>query len=222
MSPIVQGPAGRHLTVSMHSERQYHWTRVYQQKASSAVSWYQPQPGPSLHALNRFGARPSNSLIDVGGGASKLVDALLKRGWTDLTVLDIAAPALEAAKERLGADAQKVHWEVADITVWEPSRRYEVWHDRAVFHFLTQASQRQAYRRALMGGLVSGGLVIMATFALDGPEKCSGLPVERYDGASLASALGEPFRLLESWRDEHVTPWGATQSFNWCAFRRSD
>lgn len=206
----------------MGSESQDHWTRVYEQKAPSAVSWYQPEPAQSLDALVRFGASSANSLIDIGGGASNLVDALLVRGWTDVTVLDIAAPALAAAKVRLGKDAGKVHWVVADITQWSPSRRYDVWHDRAVFHFLTQPTQRLAYRRALIGGLASGGLLIVGTFALDGPEKCSGLPVERYDADRLASTLGEPFQLVGTWRDDHVTPWGASQSFNWCAFRRYD
>lgn len=205
----------------MSSEWQSHWTGVYDQKSPSAVSWYQPEPAPSLRALDRFGAGPSNSLIDVGGGASNLVDALVRRGWTDITVLDIAAPALEAAKARLCSNAEEVHWQVADITEWEPPRSYEVWHDRAVFHFLTEPAQRALYRRALLHGLAQGGLLIVATFGLNGPEKCSGLPVQRYDCASLTDALGEPFQLIESWREEHVTPWGASQSFNWCAFRCS-
>ena len=149
-----------------------------------------------------------------------MVDALLERGWKDVTVLDIAAPALEAAKARLGPLADKVHWEVADITEWHPDRTYDVWHDRAVFHFLTEPKQRDAYRRALLAGLAPGGLVIMATFALDGPERCSGLPVKRYDAEGLAEEMSDTLRLIEGWREEHVTPWGATQSFNWCAFRR--
>ena len=205
----------------MASERQDHWTRVYQQKAPSDVSWYQAQPEPSLRALDRFGAGPSNSLIDIGGGASNLVDELLRRGWADLTVLDVAAPALEASKKRLGPDAEKVHWQVADITDWRPPRRYDVWHDRAVFHFLTKTTQRAAYRRSLTAGLAQGGLLIIATFALDGPDKCSGLPVQRYDAAGLAAEVGEAFQLIESWREAHITPWRATQSFNWCAFRRA-
>jgi 2-polyprenyl-3-methyl-5-hydroxy-6-metoxy-1,4-benzoquinol methylase len=203
----------------METERPDHWTRVYEEKSPSDVSWYQAEPEPSLRALDRFGAQPSLSLIDIGGGASNLVDTLLSRGWQDVTVLDIAAPALEAAKDRLGPEAAKVRWEVADITDWRPSHRYDVWHDRAVFHFLTEPKQRDAYRSALTAGVVAGGLVIMATFALDGPERCSGLPVERYDAERLASELGQSLQLLESWREEHVTPWGAKQSFNWCAFR---
>lgn len=204
----------------MQSGARDHWKRVYEDKAPSEVSWYQEIPEPSLRALGRFGALPSASFLDVGGGASNLVDALLALGWKDLTVLDLAAPALEAAKLRLGVLASKVHWEVADILDWQPPRQYAVWHDRAVFHFLTEQSQREAYRRTLMAGLAPGGLVIMATFALDGPEKCSGLPVQRYDAAGLAGALGDALELLEGWCEEHVTPWGAKQSFNWCAFRR--
>ena len=203
----------------MQPDQKVYWTRVYEEKSPSEVSWYQPAPEPSLRALDRFETGPSSSLIDVGGGASNLVDALLERGWQDITVLDIAATALDAAKERLGAQAEKVHWEVADITDWRPSRRYDVWHDRAVFHFLTEPEQREAYRRALLAGVAPGGLVIMATFALDGPEKCSGLPVQRYDPATLGAELGSALRLVDGWRETHVTPWGSTQTFNWCAFR---
>jgi 2-polyprenyl-3-methyl-5-hydroxy-6-metoxy-1,4-benzoquinol methylase len=205
----------------MSPGKQDHWSNVYQEKSPDAVSWYQPAPEASLGALDRFEVRPSSSLIDVGGGASNLTDALLGRGWEDITVLDIAASALEASRQRLGADAQRVHWEVADITAWRPSRQYDVWHDRAVFHFLTQSPQRAAYRRALSQALARDGLAIIATFALDGPEKCSGLPVRRYDPASLAEELGGGFRLMDGWRQEHVTPWGSSQPFNWGAFRRA-
>jgi hypothetical protein len=150
------------------------------------------------------------------------VDALLEQGRQDITVLDIAVPALDAAKARIGPLSDRIHWEVADITEWRPARKFGIWHDRAVFHFLTEPKQRVAYRRALKEGLTSGGLAIVATFALDGPEQCSGLPVQRYDPANLADALGQSLQLIEGWREEHVTPWGAKQSFNWCAFRRTD
>lgn len=206
----------------MEADRRDHWTRVYEDKAPSAVSWFQPEPEPSLRALDRCGATPDLAFVDVGGGASNLVDALLKRGWRDLTVLDIAPSALDAARDRLGPAAEQVTWQVADITAWQPSRQYDVWHDRAVFHFLTEPEQREAYRRALSSGLAPDGLVIIATFALDGPERCSGLPVQRYDAAMLSAELGDGFRLVESWREEHVTPWGSSQAFTWCAFRRAD
>lgn len=205
----------------MPADRRDHWARVYTEKAPSEVSWYQAEPEASLRALDRLGARPDSALIDVGGGASNLIDALLERGWQDLTVLDIALSAIEAARNRLGPAADEVTWLVADITEWQPSRRYDVWHDRAVFHFLTEPEQREAYRRALSSGLAPDGLVIMATFAPDGPERCSGLPVQRYDPAALAKELGSGFRLVESWRQEHVTPWGSSQAFTWCAFRRA-
>ena len=145
-------------------QQEEHWTNVYQEKAADTVSWHQPSPEPSLEALERFGASPSSSFIDVGGGASNLVDGLLSGGWGDLTVLDIAAPALEVAKHRLGKQASQVQWIVTDITDWSPTRRYGVWHDRAVFHFLTEPNAREAYHRALLAGLGVGGLVIISTF----------------------------------------------------------
>lgn len=201
-------------------DRQKHWTQVYETRPADSVSWFQAEPAPSLAALDRLRLDPSSALIDVGGGASNLVDALLRRGWTDLTVLDIAQPALDAARGRLGQDAGKVHWEVADITAWQPKRHYDVWHDRAVFHFLTDAGQRRAYRRALEAALAPGSHLIIATFALGGPERCSGLPVQRYDASGLAAEFGEAFRLIDAWREEHVTPSGAGQSFTWCTFER--
>jgi 2-polyprenyl-3-methyl-5-hydroxy-6-metoxy-1,4-benzoquinol methylase len=202
------------------TKSQDHWSAVYRAKAPDAVSWYQLTPEPSLRALDRFQVPNTASLIDVGGGASNLVDRLVKRGWADLTVLDIAAPALEVAKARLGSSAAQVRWEVADITEWLPSRTYDVWHDRAVFHFLTSLPQREAYRRALNAGVATGGLVIIATFAPDGPERCSGLPVQRYDTAGLAKEIGDTFRLVDDWREEHLTPQGGRQRFNWGIFRR--
>lgn len=203
----------------MAHDRQDYWTQVYDGKSADAVSWYQASPESSLQALDRFGATSSSAFIDIGGGASNLVDALLDRDWQDVTVLDLAPPALEAAKARLGARQARVAWTVADITDWQPERRYDVWHDRAVFHFLTEPAQRAAYHCALGAGIAPGGLVIIATFAPDGPERCSGLPVERYDRHKLAAELGASFALLECWREEHVTPWGSKQAFTWCAFR---
>jgi hypothetical protein len=200
---------------------QKHWSEIYLTRAADAVSWYQLTPEPSLRVLDHFHVPNTASLIDVGGGASKLVDWLIKRGWSDLTVLDIAASALEVAKTRLGQSAAQVQWEVVDITEWLPSRTYDVWHDRAVFHFLTSSPQRAAYRRALNAGGAADGLVIIATFAPDGPERCSGLPVQRYDAPGLAKEIGPAFRLVGDWREEHITPQGGKQAFNWCVFRRA-
>jgi SAM-dependent methyltransferase len=199
-----------------------HWTRVYSDKAPTTVSWFQEEPAPSLRALDTHGGDPLMSLIDIGGGASNLVDALLERGWSDLTVLDLSATALDAARLRLGPWARKVHWETADITEWQPARQYDVWHDRAAFHFLTQPEQRDRYREALMRSLADQGLAIFATFALDGPERCSGLEVERYDAEKLTAELGPSLRLIDAWNEVHATPWGSSQSFNWCVLRRSE
>ena len=198
-----------------------HWVEVYRTKAPDTVSWYQPRPEATLRALERLHVRETTSLIDIGGGASTLVDNLIERGWSDITVLDIAAPALEIAKARLGLVADRVHWQVADITTWIPNRTFDVWHDRAVFHFLTTKEQREAYLRALGRGLARDGLVIMATFAVDGPERCSGLPVQRYDAASLAKAVGAKFKPADDWREVHITPAGNFQDFTWCAFKRA-
>lgn len=204
-----------------HSDRDKHWEAVYREKSPDSVSWFQDTPVPTLNALDQFGADKRSALIDIGGGASALVDSLFERGWRDLTVLDIAASALDAAKLRLGALSDLVQWEVADITNWRPTRTFDVWHDRAVFHFLTETRQRQAYRRALLDGLAEHGLVIMATFAPDGPEQCSGLPVQRYDTETLAKELGAELKPIANWREQHVTPWGSNQAFNWCVFRKS-
>lgn len=204
----------------MTDQRREHWEEVYRTKPVERVSWYQPNPKPSLDALARLGAGPDKSLIDIGGGASALAARLAEAGWGDLTVLDISEPALGQARAAMGAGAETVEWIAADITRWTPPRRYDVWHDRAVFHFLTQADQREAYRRALLHGLAEGGLLLIATFALDGPEKCSGLPVQRYDAAGLSEALGDGLRLIEHWRELHITPWEAEQAFTWAAFRK--
>lgn len=200
--------------------RREHWDDVYRNKQVDRVSWYQPQPQPSLDALTRLGAKPDQSLIDIGGGASSLTAKLAEAGWSELAVLDISAAALDHARTEMGEGADDVEWIVADVTEWRPARRYDIWHDRAVFHFLTEAGQREAYRRALAKGLEKGGLIVIATFALDGPEKCSGLPVQRYDAQDLSQELGDEFALLEHWRETHRTPWDSEQSFTWTAFRK--
>lgn len=198
-----------------------HWEEVYRTKAPGSVSWFQPVPQPSLDAIARFGGAPGQSLIDIGGGASSLAAELAKAGWRDLAVLDISAPALEVAKAAMGGEAAVVDWIVADITAWQPQRSYDIWHDRAVFHFMTDDASRDGYRAALSRGLKPGGLLLMATFALDGPEKCSGLPVQRYGPVELAAALGPGLALLDSWREVHPTPGGNSQNFSWCAFRKA-
>ena len=199
---------------------QEHWNAVYSAKAANEVSWFQPAPAASLSALDHV--HPNSAFIDVGGGASNLVDELLKRAWSDLTVLEIADSALAVAKERIGRDADRVHWLVADVTQWTPARTYDVWHDRAVFHFLVRPEDRAAYRNAMTQGVRPGGLAILATFALDGPERCNGLPVRRYDAGGLAGELGPEFELVDDWREAHATPAGAVQPFTWALLRRRE
>lgn len=149
-----------------------------------------------------------------------LVDQLIANGWTDLSVLDISQEALDVARQRLGSHGTMVKWIVADIATWRPLRRYDIWHDRAVFHFLTEADDRNAYRSALEAAVAPGGHAIIATFALDGPERCSGLPVVRYAPGALANELGPNFALIDSWNERHQTPLGSAQPFSWVLFER--
>lgn len=197
-----------------------HWQGVYATKAETGVSWYQETPSPSLELLQVAGATPESAVIDIGGGASMLVDRLLAQGYRDLSVLDISDAALAVARKRIGPQALQVDWIAADVTTWHPSRSYDVWHDRAAFHFLVGDSDRAAYVERLRAALRKGGHAIVGTFAPDGPERCSGLPVRRHDAESLAVALGPGFRLVDSRRDDHVTPWGVVQHFHFGTFRR--
>jgi SAM-dependent methyltransferase len=200
--------------------RQDHWQNVYAAKRENEVSWFQDSAAPSLELIDGTGATPHSHVVDIGGGASRLVDSLLAKGFNHLTVLDLSEAALRSAKARLGESAAKVEWIVADVTTWEPNRLYDVWHDRAAFHFLTDTADRAAYVDRLRRVLRPGGCAIIATFALDGPERCSGLPVMRYDAASLSKTLGPPFDLIQNRRHEHATPWGAKQQFQFSVFRR--
>jgi SAM-dependent methyltransferase len=202
-----------------NESRQAHWENVYTRKGENEVSWFQENPAPSLELIEQVGASPASAIIDIGGGASRLVDNLVEMGFEDVTVLDLSEAALEAAKDRLGDRAAQAHWMVADATVWEPVKVYDVWHDRAAFHFLTEDRDRAAYVVRLERALKVGGHAIIATFALDGPERCSGLPVVRYDPASLGQTLGRAFQLVDSRRHAHATPWASNQSFQFSVFR---
>jgi len=199
-----------------------HWDDVYTAKAETAVSWYQPHSVRSLELIASAAPSLDAAIVDIGGGASTLVDDLLAKRYTDIAVLDVAEAALDRSKARLGDKAARVSWMVADITQWRPPRAYDVWHDRAVFHFLTERAQQDAYTVALMAGTNPGATVIMATFALDGPEKCSGLPVQRYSPALLASRLGAAFHLTADASETHVTPWGSEQRFSYAVLKRAN
>jgi SAM-dependent methyltransferase len=202
------------------TSRQAHWENVYATKGENEVSWFQQSPAPSVDLIVQAGAVRNSAIIDIGGGASRLVDHLVEQGFEDVTVLDLSDAALKAAKARLVARADRVHWLVADATIWEPAKRYDIWHDRAAFHFLTDEKDRASYIARLTRGLNAGGHAIIATFALDGPEKCSGLPVARYDSASLGRTLGTGFKLVHTQRHEHATPWESRQIFQFSVFRR--
>ena len=200
------------------AERRTHWNTVYTTKAADAVSWFQPEPAQSLRLLHHFGLTAQSCVIDVGGGDSHLVDRLIREGCTCVAVLDVSEAALKRARERLGESAGKVEWIVADVTGdWSVTPR-DFWHDRAVFHFLTDASDRARYIDHVRNVMKPGGKVVIATFALDGPEKCSGLPVARYSPETLAQELGADFRLIEHAPESHRTPGGGMQSFVYCVF----
>jgi SAM-dependent methyltransferase len=199
--------------------RQQHWEAAYQTDGPTDVSWYQPRPALSLELIAATGAARDAGIIDVGGGASTLTDCLLDAGYTSLAVLDLSGVALGQARSRLGQRATAVQWFEADVTSFQPPHRFAVWHDRAVFHFLTEPLDRRGYVSTLRRALQPGGHIIIATFALDGPAKCSGLEVIRYDEASIATELGPSFALRESRRETHTTPWRTEQRFIYFRFQ---
>jgi SAM-dependent methyltransferase len=200
--------------------RKAHWENVYTSKSEREVSWFQASPAPSLDLIQLAKPPPDAAIVDIGGGTSRLVDRLLADGFKNVAVLDISEAALEAAKARLGDKAAQVQWVVADVTKWHPPQSFDIWHDRAAFHFLTTEIDRAAYVERLRQALRLGGHVIIGTFALDGPEKCSGLAVNRYDAASLGKVLGADFQLAHTRSHEHATPWAAIQRFQFSVFRR--
>jgi ubiquinone/menaquinone biosynthesis C-methylase UbiE len=197
-----------------------HWETVYSTKRTNTVSWFQEHAETSRRLIRATGVPVDGSIIDVGGGASTLVDDLLADGFRQVTVLDISSAALAAAQRRLGSIASAVHWQEADITQTAlPAHAYDVWHDRAVFHFLTTPGARAAYIDNMRRSVKPGGHVVIATFGPQGPKRCSGLPVCRYDAATLSKELGDDFTLVESLLDVHRTPGGASQQFIYCHFR---
>lgn len=203
----------------MHAKE--HWQKVYSSKATNTVSWFQEHAEVSLQLIRETGVAPDAAIVDIGGGASVLVDDLLAAGFENLTVLDLSAAALRAAQDRLGSKrAQLVRWIEADITQADlPAWSYEVWHDRAVFHFLTGPEDRAAYVRLVSRAVKPGGHVIVATFAEDGPTQCSGLPVMRYGAEQLHGEFGPAFTLVEHRKEVHRTPFGTDQRFVYCYCR---
>ncbi|GAC1439800.1 MAG: class I SAM-dependent methyltransferase [Terriglobales bacterium] len=208
------------IGISNNMDVKTHWEKVYQTKAPDTVSWYRPHLETSLALIERAGASPCSAIIDVGAGESTLADDLLSLGFHNITVLDISQTAIDVCKKRMGAAADLVHWQVADVTraKLEPGV-YNIWHDRAVFHFLTTREERVAYVSNVVRAVKRGGHVIVSTFGPEGPTKCSGLQVMRYDAESLHDQFGESFRLVESFEELHKTPFGSTQQFLYCYCR---
>ena len=201
-------------------ERQAHWQNVYQTKAEQTVSWFQETPDISLDLIHATGVDKGASIIDIGGGASRLVDALMSEGFKAVSVLDLSEKALATSKSRLGPRSARAQWIVADVTRWHPNQTYDVWHDRAALHFLTDPKDRAAYVDRVLRAVRVGGHVIIGTLAPDGPERCSGLPVVRHDAATLGELLGPSFALAETQRHDHQTPSGAIQRFQFSRFQR--
>ncbi len=201
-------------------DRKAHWETVYTTRAAHEVGWFQPRPETSLQLIARAGTGRNEAIIDVGGGASLLVDRLLDAGYADVSVLDISAAAVDVACRRLGGWANRVHWLVEDAAKFEPLRQYALWHDRAVFHFLTDPAERAAYVMVAMKAVRPGGSLIVATFGLQGPEQCSGLPVVRYAPSDLDGQFSAGFERVESVEEIHTTPGGAAQQFVYCRFVR--
>jgi SAM-dependent methyltransferase len=204
-------------------DRKQHWEQIYATKVSDTVSWFQEHADQSVRLIHHTGLDKKAAIIDVGGGASKLVDDLVAEGYSDLTVLDLSPSALAVAKQRLGMHADAIRWLEGDITrAALPIHRFDIWHDRAVFHFLTDAADRHAYVEQVLRAVRPGGHVIIATFGADGPEKCSGLPVMRYRPETLHAEFGGAFRLLGQEKEAHRTPSGTVQQFVYCYCRKGN
>ena len=195
------------------------WEGVYRTKAEAETSWFEDRPQVSLDLIAATGATPDAAIVDIGAGSSRLVDCLLDQGSRQITALDLSETALAKTRARVPKDAP-VTWVVGNVLDWQPSGHFDVWHDRAAFHFLTEPADQDAYLRVMDRALASGGHAIIGTFAPDGPEKCSGLPVARYDAALLAERLGPGYRLVTSRNHDHHTPWGAVQRFHFGLFRK--
>ena len=201
-------------------DRKSHWEEVYESKSPLKVSWFQENPALSLRLIGDAGLQNSDAIIDVGGGASRLVDELCKKGLTNISVLDLAAKALSISKQRLAEKAREVEWLVADVTEFNPPQQYALWHDRAVFHFLTQKVDREKYLEVLKRALYPGAHFIIMAFAIHGPEKCSGLNIVQYDAEKMQAELGDSFDLIDSGEEKHITPAGGEQNFAYFHFIR--
>jgi 2-polyprenyl-3-methyl-5-hydroxy-6-metoxy-1,4-benzoquinol methylase len=201
-------------------DQKSHWENVYHTKIFSDVSWFQATPTVSLYFLKELATPKNSAIIDVGGGDSYLVDHLLQLGYTDITVLDISETAIEKAKQRLGKNAEKINWIVSDITEFSSDKKFDCWHDRAAFHFLTKKEQVEKYLSAAQKNISENGRMIIGTFSDSGPEKCSGLPVKQYSEQSLSSLLKKWFDKIKCITTDHITPANKIQNFLFCSFKK--
>jgi SAM-dependent methyltransferase len=207
--------------IAMSNSVREHWRSIYRDKSEAQTSWYSAHLDTSLRLLDALHLPKTTPIIDVGGGRSTLADDLLARGFTQITILDIAAPALESARQRLGAAAERVQWRCVDVLEADlPAANYGLWHDRAVFHFLVDPARGRRYVEQAARAVRPGGFAVISTFAPDGPDRCSGLPVRRCDVAMLAAQFAPQFALLSEAREEHTTPWGSIQPFTYAVLRR--
>lgn len=201
-----------------NSNRKSHWENIYQTKNLTDVSWYQPKPITSLSFFDKFKVPKNAKIIDIGGGDSLLVDFLLDRGYTDLTVLDISESSLKKAQNRLGNRAILVKWIVSDVTEFTPSEKYDFWHDRAAFHFLTNDSEIQNYLKNINENVANLGILVLGTFSEKGPNKCSGIAIKQYSKKSLVNTIGNYFKKVVCLTENHVTPFDTIQNFVYCSF----
>jgi ubiquinone/menaquinone biosynthesis C-methylase UbiE len=200
--------------------RKEHWEKVYTTKQFTEVSWYQQTPATSLRFIEELGIQKNAAIMDVGGGDSYLVDHLLNAGFTNITVLDISATAIEKAKQRLGAKAKLVNWVVSDITAYKPDRKFDCWHDRAAFHFLTTEEEIHKYLAVTNSAIANNGKIIVGTFSETGSEKCSGLPIKQYSESSLTTLIKKWFDKIKCIHTEHRTPFNTIQNFLFCSFKK--
>ncbi len=203
-------------------KRKEHWENIYETKKFTEVSWYQPKPEVSLNYISEAGLGKDAAIIDVGGGDSFLVDFLLSNGYTNITVLDISEKALKKAKARLGEKASEVKWVVADAAGFEPKNKFDIWHDRAAFHFLTDEEDITKYLKTLEKAVNSGGYVILGTFSDKGPKKCSGIEITQYSGEEMIKLLSPAFQLVGCENIDHTTPTGSIQNFTFCRWRKKE
>lgn len=201
-------------------ERKKHWEKIYTDKSLPEVSWYQPIPRTSLELLKTLDISPTDAIIDIGGGDSFLADNLLEQGYGDLTVLDISEKAIERAKTRLGKDSGRINWIVSDVTAFRPKKKYDCWHDRAAFHFLTDEDLINSYVNTAHTSLSNNGKLIIGTFSTSGPKKCSGLPIRQYNEERMHRVFGDKFEMIDAINVTHTTPSDTAQDFLFCTFRK--